>query len=80
MKPDPNTLGDSFRFLQKIVREAGPAASASYTLLAAVLLLGGIGYVLDRHYETAPVLLLIGILLGLVVGFYELAKTIFRKP
>ena len=63
--------------LQDNVTRAGPVAAASYTLIGAILLLGGIGYALDRWRGTSPWFLLGGLLLGLVVGFYELAKTVW---
>lgn len=49
-----------------------------YTLTGAILLLGGIGYALDRWLETSPWLLVSGLILGIVVGFYELAKALWR--
>ena len=65
--------------LQDNVRRAGPAAGASYTLIGAIILLGGIGYGLDQWQGTAPWGLFVGLMLGLIVGFYELAKTVYRK-
>ena len=62
---------------QENVRRAGPVAAASYTLIGAIILLGGIGYALDRWRGTTPWFLLAGLLLGLVVGFYELAKAVW---
>lgn len=57
--------------------KSGPAVAAGYTLIGAIILLGGIGYALDGWLETSPWFLLGGLMLGLVVGFYELAKTIW---
>ena len=71
-------LGKSLQYMQETVRRAGPAASASYTLIGAILLLGGIGFVVDRWLETPPWFLLAGLLMGIVVGFYELAKTVWK--
>lgn len=51
----------------------------SYSLIGAILLLGGIGYAVDYWRGTSPWFLLSGLLLGLVVGFYELAKTVFKR-
>lgn len=79
--PDPSEhfLERSFGALQENVRRAGPAATAGYTLIAAILLLGGVGYMVDRWVGTAsPWFLLAGMLVGLVVGFYELAKTVWK--
>ena len=53
--------------------------AASYTLVGSILLLGGAGYLVDRWRGTAPWFLLGGLLLGMVVGFYELAKTVYRR-
>lgn len=65
--------------LQENVERAGPAAGASYTLIGAIILLGGIGFALDAWRGTSPWFLLGGLLLGVVVGMWELAKTVWRK-
>ena len=65
--------------LQDNVRRAGPAAGASYTLIGAIILLGGIGYGLDQWKGTAPWGLFVGLMLGLIVGFYELAKVVWHR-
>jgi F0F1-type ATP synthase assembly protein I len=69
----------SLRAFQENVRRAGPAALAGYTLIGAILLLGGLGYAIDRWRGTEPWFLLVGLLLGIVVGFYELAMTVWRS-
>jgi F0F1-type ATP synthase assembly protein I len=69
----------SLSYFQDTVRRSGPAAAASYTLIGAILLLGGIGYAVDQWQGTSPWFLLGGLLLGLIVGFYELAKTVWRQ-
>ena len=70
--------GGSLKALQATVSKAGPAASVSYTLIGAIVLLGGIGYAFDEWQGTSPWFLLGGLVLGLIVGFYELARTIWR--
>lgn len=72
-------LKTSAKSLQANAEQAGPAAGASYTLIGGILLLGGIGYALDRWLTTSPWFLLGGLSLGLIVGFYELAKTVWHK-
>lgn len=72
-------LARSLRVMQENLRRSGPAAGAGYTLLGAILLLGGIGYALDAWRGTAPWFLLGGLLLGLIVGLFELAKVIWRQ-
>ena len=79
MPEDKDSLARSFRYLPETVRRSGPAAAASYTLIGAIILLGGIGYAVDEWRGTSPWFLLGGLLLGLIVGFYDLAKTVFGK-
>ena len=69
----------SARELQVNASRAGEAAAAGYGLIGAIILLGGLGYLGDRWLGTQPWLLLSGLFLGLVVGFYELARTIWRR-
>jgi F0F1-type ATP synthase assembly protein I len=72
-------LARSTRALQQQAEQAGPAAGAGYTLIGAILLLGGIGYAVDTWRGTSHWFLLGGLILGIVVGMYELAKTVFLK-
>jgi F0F1-type ATP synthase assembly protein I len=76
---DRFSLERAARAFQDNVVRAGPVASASYTLIGAIILLGGIGYAIDRWLGTTPWFLLAGLLLGLVVGFYELAKAVWPR-
>lgn len=72
-------LARSLRFLQENLRRSGPAVTAGYVLMGSIALLGGIGYAVDAWRGTSPWFLVTGLLLGIVVGFVELAKIIFRK-
>ena len=72
-------LAKSLRYMQESLRNSGSAVVAGYTLFAAILLLGGIGYALDAWLGASPWFLLAGLLLGLVVGFFELARIIWHK-
>ena len=72
-------LSKSLEYFQEVVRKSGPAATASYTLIGAVLLLGGVGYLVDQWWDTSPWFVLAGLLLGVIVGFYELAKAVWKQ-
>jgi F0F1-type ATP synthase assembly protein I len=76
---DHNSLSRSAKSLQENITRSGPAMAASYTLVGAILVLGGIGYAVDEWRGTSPWFLLGGLTLGIVVGFYELVKTAYRK-
>ena len=78
-KNRPFPFGRSFQSLERNVSGSGAVIAAAYTMVGGILLLGGIGYLVDRWRGTAPWFLLAGLLLGMVVGFYELAKTVYRK-
>lgn len=72
-------LEKSLEAFQESVKQAEPAAAGSYTLIGAIVLLGGIGYAIDVWKGTAPWFLVGGLVLGLIVGFYELAKVVFKR-
>ena len=85
-RPASNQDSDKGLFLERTakafqeqVTRAGPVALASYTLIGAILVLGGIGYAIDVWRGSGHWFLLGGLLLGVVVGFYELAKSVFTK-
>jgi F0F1-type ATP synthase assembly protein I len=69
----------SFYYFQQFLAKSGPAASASYTLIGAVLLFALVGYFIDNHYKSSPWFTLGGTFLGLLVGFYELVKVIWSN-
>lgn len=78
-KGDPFSFPKTARSLQDNASRAGSAAAVSYSLIGAIVLLGGLGYAFDAWRGTGPWGLFVGLLLGIVVGFYELIKTMWRK-
>ena len=72
-------LSRSVKALQDTANNAAPAAMASYTLIGAIVFLGGLGYAIDKWRGTSPWGLLTGLLVGLAIGFYELAKTVWHR-
>lgn len=68
----------------KMLMEAGRAASAGYFMIIAMLLGGGAGYLADRYLESPPWGLLVGFGLGMAAGFrelYQIARTThLNKP
>jgi len=78
-RDDGDFLARSAKRLQENAERAGPAAGASYTLVGAIILLGGLGYAIDAWRGTSPWFLVGGFLLGVIVGMWELARTVFRR-
>jgi F0F1-type ATP synthase assembly protein I len=73
------SLRRSLETLNRTVQRGGPAAAASYSLIGAIVLFGGVGYAVDRWLGWAPWGLLTGLGVGLVVGFYQLALAVWRR-
>lgn len=59
---------------QETNRKSGIAYAAALNLFASVAAFCGAGWVLDRWLGTTPWLLVAGIVLGAVVGFYQFIR------
>ena len=73
-KKKNNSIFNSYLYFQKVLNQAGPAASASYSLIASIFLFIFGGLYIDNHLDISPVGTIIGMVLGLVVGFYHMVK------
>jgi F0F1-type ATP synthase assembly protein I len=74
-------LSDSGRAneaLQDTLDRNAPRILASYALIGAILLLGGVGYAIDWWAATSPWFLLVGLASGIVFGFYNLLASLRR--
>jgi F0F1-type ATP synthase assembly protein I len=78
-KGRPFSYSKAAKSLQENVSRSGTAAAVSYTLVGAIILLGGLGYGFDVWRGTSPWGAFTGLLLGVVVGFYELIKATWRR-
>jgi F0F1-type ATP synthase assembly protein I len=72
-------LARSLRLMQENLRKSGPAMLAGYMMIASVLMCGGIGFALDYWLETSPWLLVGGLLFGVAIGLFELARIVWRR-
>ena len=55
------------------------AIGASYSVLGALGLFGFGGYWLDKYTESENFWIIIGLLMGVLIGLYELSKYILKK-
>lgn len=78
-KGRPFSYSKAAKSLQENASRSGTAAAVSYTLIGSIILLGGLGYGFDYWRGTSPWGVFAGLMLGIVVGFYELIKTTWRK-
>jgi F0F1-type ATP synthase assembly protein I len=79
-KGRPFSVHDATRSLQETATRSASAASVSYTLIGAIVVLGGLGYAFDLWRDTSPWGAFTGLMLGIVVGFYELVKAMWKRP
>jgi ATP synthase protein I len=59
---------------QETNRRSGIAYAAAFNLFVSVVGFCGIGWLLDRWLGTAPWLLVTGLVLGAVAGFYQFVR------
>ena len=65
---------ENFKSFQNIAQQSGPAAAASYGLIASILIFTYLGWIIDKNIDSSPIAILIGMLLGMIIGFYHLIK------
>jgi ATP synthase protein I len=63
---------------RQITRKSGIVYGAVFSLVTAIVAFLLVGWVLDRWLKTSPWLLVAGIVLGAVVGFYQFVRMMSR--
>jgi ATP synthase protein I len=64
---------------REVLDESEPVVFASYALIGAILLLGGLGYFLDKWLGTGPWLLVTGLAAGVLFGLYGVVTSTRRQ-
>ena len=67
---------ENFKSFQNIAQQSGPAAAASYGLIASILIFTYLGWIIDKNIDSSPFAILVGMLLGMIIGFYHLIKAV----
>ncbi len=67
-------ISRSLNSFQKIIRQSGPAATASYGLIASILIFTYAGWYIDELNDSSPMAIIAGLFIGMVIGFYHLIK------
>ena len=69
-------IEENFKSFQNIAHQSGPAAAASYGLIASILIFTYLGWIIDKNIDSSPFAILVGMLLGMIIGFYHLIKAV----
>jgi F0F1-type ATP synthase assembly protein I len=59
---------------QETNRKSGMAYAAGFTLFASVAAFTGLGWLVDRWFQTDPWFLILGIVLGSIGGLYQFIR------
>lgn len=62
-----------------VTRRSSTAYAAGLAIFFSVASFLGLGWLLDSYFETGPWLLITGILLGSVAGFYQFIRIMSRN-
>jgi F0F1-type ATP synthase assembly protein I len=73
------SLAQAMRDLQEGLQRAGPGVTAGYSVMGALALFGVGGYLIDRWRGSDPTYLTGGLLLGVGVGLYLVARDVWRR-
>ena len=65
---------------QKITQKSGIVYGAVFSLASAIVACLLAGWLLDRWLQTGPWLLVTGIIVGAVIGFYQFVRMMSRVP
>ena len=57
---------------QRILKKAAPIMAAVQSLFFYVIMLSTVGYFLDKNLKTFPILFVILLFIGLLIGFFQL--------
>ncbi|NJM51975.1 MAG: hypothetical protein HC846_00485 [Blastocatellia bacterium] len=68
-QPDAQPESDA-----ETIRKSGMAYGAVVTLVGAILLFLAIGWAVDKYLNTSPWGMVIGIIFGAIVGFYQFVR------
>ena len=71
-------INKSLKGFQKVIIQSNKASAASYTLIASLIIFILGGNYFDTLYDSSPKGLILGLCFGLVVGFYSLARAIWK--
>ena len=68
----------TIKHISEMLRKASPYIGTVYIQFTAIIILSGIGYILDQWRGSFPFYFTIGLVLGIIIGIYEMGRLILR--
>ena len=68
----------TIKHISEMLRKAAPYIGTVYIQFTAIIILSGIGYFLDQWRGSFPLYFTIGLVLGIIIGIYEMGRLILR--
>lgn len=68
-QPDPNPESEA-----ESIRKSSLAYGAVTALVGAILIFMGIGWAVDKYLQISPWGIVLGIILGAIIGFYQFIR------
>lgn len=68
----------AFRGIGRAVKEMAPYSGLGLQLAITVVIFWFIGKLIDDHYGTAPLWMIVGAMLGIIVGMYNFIKAVLE--
>ena len=57
---------------QELIKKAAPMMAAVQSLFLYVITLSAVGYYVDKKFKTFPILFIILLFVGLLIGFFQI--------
>jgi F0F1-type ATP synthase assembly protein I len=68
----------AFQSIGRAVREIAPYSGLGLQLAVTVVLFWFIGKMIDEHYGTQPLWMIVGAMVGIAVGMYNFIKSVIE--
>lgn len=67
-----------FQSVGRAIKEVAPYSGLGLQLAVTVVIFWFIGRLIDEHYGTSPLWMVIGAMLGIIVGMYNFIKAVIE--
>ena len=68
----------TIKHISEMLRKSAPYISTVYIQFAAIVTLSGVGYFLDEWRGSFPFYFTIGLVVGIIIGIYNMGRLILR--